>query len=118
MENVSQISPYERMLSGNVFPSAPPPRRDFKKRNWKRRSVRFFSLAQLINDTQISLHENNYPFRLYMYENEQNLFMDVVSLDSLKKEYHRFSRDITNKNLKNLVNNIHNKHGLILDYCL
>ena len=116
MENVSQISPYERMLSWNQF-SSNPRRRKIRKRVFSRRSSRrLYALTRLVRDTHQSLVEKGSPLRLCIYRDEDDLFMDVITMDKTKKINQSFTRPINNDSLKTLVKRIHTQMGLVLDY--
>ena len=116
MENVPQINSYERMLYWNQFPSNPK-RKKIKKKSSRRRSEgRFFTLANLVHDTDQTLMEKESPLRLYLYGDEDDLSMDVIVKDKTKKINQSFTRPIKNDNLKTIVKSIHNQIGLVLDY--
>lgn len=116
MENVSQIDPYERMLSWNQFYSNPRRRRIRKKALSRRPGSRFYALTRLARDTHQSLIEKGSPLRLCVYRDEDDLFMDVIAMDKTKKISQSFTRPINKDSLKTLIKRIHNQMGLILDY--
>ena len=115
MENVPQISPYERMVPWGRLPSRP--QNSVPKRKPKKKPSQYFvSLSRMVEDAHLDLLAKRSPLRLCVYKNSQAVFMDVVTLDDLKSIDHEVTKRITDDDMDVLVKRIHNRMGLILDY--
>jgi hypothetical protein len=117
MENIPQINAYERMVYRNQFSSNPRPRKIRKKSLRRRSGSRFFyTLTRLAHDTHQTLIEKGSPLRLCLYGDENDMAMDVIIMNKIKKVRQSFTRPIKIENLKPLVKSIHNQVGLVFDY--
>lgn len=115
MENVAQIKPYERLFSWN--PPSPMPRKKNPKRKLDSRyGAKFTILTQLAHDTHQILVEKGSPLRLCVYKDEEDLLMDVITMDKTRKINQSFTRPIGKDSLKRLTKKMHNQMGLVLDY--
>ena len=116
MENISQINPYERTFSWTA--NTPLPRRKYNQKKKSRLSSGkpFYILSRLAHDTHQKLLEQDSSVRLCVYEDKEELFMDVVAMDKTKNIDQHFSRVITHDKLQNIVRQIHSQNGLVLDY--
>lgn len=124
MENIAQIQPFQKLVSWNQFldrRSILDRRSRFKKqrkitsRSYKRK---LYTLTQMADDTHQTLVRTNAPLRLCVYQNEGDLVLDVVAIDTDNNENHHFRREITDAKLSDLIRQIHKQQGLILDYSL
>lgn len=116
MENISHIIPYERTATFNqsLSPRQKPKTRYRKTRLKAKRH--FKTLSTLVGDTHRDLLEQNSPFRLCVHKTEEDVFMDVITMNKSQKVDNSFTRLITNDDMRILVKRIHNRMGLILDY--
>lgn len=118
MENVPQIQPYQGVVTWNQQPERERRIRKFKKPSGRRNVNRLFTLSRIADDTHQTLVSNNIPIRLCVYQDKEDLLMDVVALDNETNENHYFSRSITDENLPKLVKQIHTQRGLVFDFLL
>ncbi len=118
MENVAQITPYEKMVPWNWSDQNFQRKRINKRKSMGKAKEQFSFLADLADDTHRILSSDDSPLRLCIYQRRDDVLIDVVTQDKILKKTKHFSRVITNKNVKNIIKNIHNRQGLVLDYNL
>ncbi len=61
------------------------------------------------------LEQMQSPFRLCIHEKEDEIFIDVVTLDSQGKTVQIFRQDITYEELEDLIQQIKSGRGLVLN---
>lgn len=116
MENIPEIFQYARLPSWYQT-RAGASRRKIPRRPLNRRAGgKYYALTRLANDTHQTLKGKNSPLRLCVYGNENDLHLDVITLDKDKRVSKNFTRPITNGSFNTLVKNIHNQLGLVIDY--
>ena len=118
MENIPEIQSYERMVTWDRVPRRRDQVRKRKKRSSGRTSSRLLTLSRMADDTHRTLVMKNSPLRLCVYQEGDDLLMDVMAMDSVKEKKYLFSRPITDDKLSDLIRQIHNQQGLVLDYSL
>lgn len=118
MEDVAQIQPYQRLVSWNQLPDRRPRYRKRKKRSIRSVERKLYTLSRMADETHQDLVMKNAPIRLCVYQDDDNLVMDVVAIDQEKNKNHHFSREITDEKLPDLIRQIHKQQGLILNYSL
>ncbi len=116
MENVAHINPSEGIMSWNPPVNTPRRRRDRQERSRNRSGRQFQTLSLLVAETHRYLVEDDAPLRLCVYEEDEDVRMDVVALGPKNKVHKSFSHPITNDDYDTLVKRIHTRMGLILDY--
>jgi hypothetical protein len=116
MENISHIKPFERMLPWNRVSPAVQRKKKRKKKPDTSPGRHFYTLSQLVDDTHLNLIAKESSLRLCVYRKNKEVFMDVVTLDETKKIDQLYNRTITHDDMGNLLRQIHNGMGLILDY--
>lgn len=116
MESINPINQYQGMLSQNQATLMPRRRRPQKKKPDSRPGTRSSALIRLAHDTHQLLVEKGSPLRLCIYEDEKDLFMEVITMDKTQKINHSFTRPIRENRTKNLIKKIHNQMGLVVDY--
>jgi len=68
--------------------------------------------AELTNDRA---KKEKLPYRLNVQSVDNKVFLDVIIIDNEENELNRISRDITNNDFNNLIDNITSGTGLIID---
>ncbi len=116
MEDVSAIYQYAKIPSWNRPNGNTRQRKVRRTRSNRRSGGKFYALTRLSGDTHQTLIEKNSPLRLCVYGSEDDLYLDVISMDKNKKINKSFTRPITNGSLNGLVKSIHNQMGLVIDY--
>ncbi|HKK00465.1 MAG TPA: hypothetical protein VJ959_16200 [Desulfotignum sp.] len=116
MENVPAIFQYAKIPS-RLKADANTKQRKIPSRRFRRRSRgKFYALTRVSGDTHQTLIDKNSPLRLCVYGSEDDLYLDVITMDKNKKINNSFTRPITNGSLNGLVKSIHNQMGLVIDY--
>ena len=116
MENISHIQPFEKMLPWSFVPPAPS-RGKKRKKTFAASPRRYFpALSQLVDDTHLILVTKESPLRLCVYLENEEVLMDIVTLDNSKKISKLYNRTITHNDMETLRRQIHSGMGLILDY--
>ena len=118
MENIPQIQSYQKMVAWDRVPDRRMLERKRKKRSVRNTRSRLFSLSRMADDTHTALVMKNSPIRLCVYQEGDDLVMDVMAKDPVKKKQHLFTRLISNDSLSDITRQIHNQQGLVLDYRL
>ncbi len=116
MENITHINPYERMIPWTAFSSNKKRKKNLKKKWGKKSGKNFEALSRIVDDAHKNLFEKKAPFRLCVHKNNEDVLMDIVTLDKSNKIEQMFTRLITHDDMKTVVKRIHNKMGFILDY--
>lgn len=116
MENISHIQPFEKLLPRSFVPPAPGRGKKQKKKSTANPRRYFSVLSQLVDDTHLSLVTKESPFRLCVYQEKEEVLMDIVTLDKSRKISRLYNRTITNNDMENLGRQIHSGMGIILDY--
>jgi len=118
MENVPEIFQYARLPSWNQT-NVNARRNKVPRRPLNRRAGgKFYALTRLANDTDQTLKDQNSPLRLCVYGSENDIHLDVITMDKNENINKSFTRPITNGSLNTLIKNIHSQTGLIVDYSL
>ncbi|MFA5904458.1 MAG: hypothetical protein WC836_11040, partial [Desulfobacula sp.] len=81
MENITQIQPFESMLPWNPVPPNLRRRQAQKKKPAADSGRNFSALSELVDDTHLSLVAKESPFRLCVYRKNDEILMDIVTLD-------------------------------------
>ena len=82
------------------------------------RSSKLVTLSQMADDTHRTLVTKGSSIKLCVYQEKEDLMLDVLCHDPIKKKQHLFSRSITGDKLTSLIRQMHHQRGLILDYSL
>lgn len=115
MEDISKIIQGEGIIPGK---SAIPPydRRRPKKRRYFHEAKNYFhELTKIVEEVHKELLIKDSPFRLCIYQQGDDIFIDIVTIDSFGKISQIFKHDISHEELDDLVQQIKTGRGLILD---
>jgi hypothetical protein len=115
MEDISKI--YE---SGPIHPDRPAITSHGKKKHKKKKHHQkvkksFDRLTKIVAETHRELEENDSPFRLCIYQEGDDIFIDIVTIDSLGKTSRILKHDISHAELENIVQHIKSGRGLLFD---
>jgi len=75
----------------------------------------FDELAKVVDETHKELEDSNSPFRLCIYQEDDDIFIDIVAVDETGKTNQVFRHDISHDEIENLVHHIKSGTGLILN---
>ncbi len=84
------------------------PRHHFVKRNIQ-------ALTKVAEEAHKELQAMNSPFRLCVYQEGDDVFIDVVAIDTSGKVTQIFHQDITNDELEDLIHQIKTGRGLMFN---
>ena len=113
MYNVSRINHLESI------PEKRHGQKQFDKRKQKKRpqhhSVKrnIQALTKIAHEAHEELQAMNSPFRLCVYQEGDEVFIDVVAMDASGKVIKVFRQDITNDELEDLIHQIKTGRGLM-----
>ncbi len=94
-------------------------RQSFDKRKRKKRPQHHFvksniqALTKIADEAHEQLKAMNSPFRLFIYQEGEDVFIDVVAMDAAGKVAQVFHHDITNDELEDLIHQIKTGRGLM-----
>jgi hypothetical protein len=95
--------------------------RQFNKRKKKKRSQHHFvkrniqTLTKIADEAHEELQAMHSPFRLRVYQEGDEVFIDVVAMDTKGNTVQVFRHDITNDELEDLIHQIKSGRGLMFD---
>ncbi|MCP3875556.1 MAG: hypothetical protein GY699_20680 [Desulfobacteraceae bacterium] len=115
MEDISKIN-----QSDPIHPDKPnilsyEKRKQKKKRHFQEAKKHFDELTKIVDETHKELEEKDSPFRLCVYQEGEDIFIDIVTIDQFGKIDKTFKHDISHDQLENLINHIKSGRGLIFD---
>jgi hypothetical protein len=116
MENISRIMPFEGMLPWDQVSKKNKQKKNHKKKLYFKAARNFYALSQLVDDNHLNLLAKKSPLRLCVYKKEDDVFMDVISINNTKKNNKYYNRTITHEGVDKLIRQIHNSSGLVVDY--
>ncbi|MCP4718694.1 MAG: hypothetical protein GY860_04480 [Desulfobacteraceae bacterium] len=82
------------------------PRHHFVKRNIK-------ALTKIADEAHEELQAMNSPFRLCVYQEGDEVYIDIVAMDGAGNVVQVFRHDITNEELEELIHQIKTGRGLM-----
>lgn len=115
MEDVSKIFQSDPIHPDKQDISAHGEKRKKKKKHREEAKKHFDELTQIVEQTHQELEAKNSPFRLCIYQEDDDIYIDIVAIDDAGKISQVFKHDISHSELENLVQHIKSGRGLILD---
>ena len=115
MEDISKI--YQ---TDPVVPDKPD-RNAFEKKKQKRRKrhrearEHFTELNRMVHDVHQELEKNKSPFRLCVYQEDDDIFIDVVTIDDTGRTTKVFRHDISRAQVEEILHQIRSGTGLLLN---
>ncbi|MBU0973178.1 MAG: hypothetical protein KKC20_21220 [Proteobacteria bacterium] len=108
-----------KIIQSETIPEKHPPlqpvnKRKHKKRpqhHWVKRNIR--ALTKVADEAHAELQAMDSPFRLSVYQEGEDVFIDIVALDASKNIVQVFRHDITNDELEDLIHQIKSGRGLM-----
>ena len=95
------------------------PQQSFDKRKQKKRPQHHFvkrnikALTKIADEAHEELKAMHSPFRICVYQEGDEVFIDVVAMDASGKAIKVFRQDITNDELEDLIHQIKTGRGLM-----
>ena len=116
MKSVTPILSFESTSSWNrVYPDIRRKRNPKKKKLKSRVKEHFFAISRLIDDNRSSPLAKKSPLRLSVYQNKDDIIMDVITYSQTKKTNLLFNRSITHDDVRKVTRRIHSGMGFIVD---
>ncbi|MFH2058245.1 MAG: hypothetical protein ABIJ59_05030 [Pseudomonadota bacterium] len=115
MEDISKINQTELVQSDKPDKKSFDKKKQNKKKAKRNVKKHFNELSKLVEETHRELESNNSPFRLCIYQEGEDIYIDVVTIDHTGKTSQVFKHDISHAEVENLVQHIKSGTGLILD---
>lgn len=115
MEDISKIDQIE-----TVFPDKPNiasyDKKEHKKKKYHQEAKKHLDeLTKIVDETHRELEEKDSPFRLCIYQEGEDVFIDIVTIDDSGKASQVFKHDISHAELEDLIQHIKSGRGLMLD---
>lgn len=106
--------------SKSIKPDNPGPRQYGKRKQKRRKPYRdakknLTELTQAVDDAHKELEQSNSPFRLCIYQEGEDIYIDVVTVDDNGTPKKVFRHDISHDEIQDLVYQIKSGTGLIFD---
>jgi len=103
-----------------VHPDRPDQNRSGKKKHKRRRPFReakkhLEELTKVVKETHKELETSHSPFRLCIYQEGEDIYIDVVTIDETGKTSQVFRHDVSHTEIENLVQQIKSGTGLLLN---
>jgi len=86
-----------------------------KKKHFQEAKKHFDELTKIVDEAHKELADKNSPFRLCIYQEGDDIFIDIVTINDSGETDQVFKHDISHAELENLVHHIKSGRGLILD---
>jgi hypothetical protein len=115
MEDIFKISQSEYINTDKPSHGFYEKKKHKKKKPWQEAKKHFEELTKIVEETHEELEKNNSPFRLCVYQEGDDIFIDVVSIDDSGNTTRVFKSDISHVELDGLIHQIKSGRGLILD---
>lgn len=115
MEQVSKINQFERMIPWGKSTSSSRRKINRKKRSSISTREKFKELARLAENTHKELVYEDSPFRLCVYMNGDDVFIDVVAINENNDFDMLFTQPITHTDPQKLIEHVNSRLGLMLD---
>ena len=111
--NIKKVDHYKS------FEEQQQPRRKKKKKRDRRREDEakdhFAELTKQMEQIHKQLQANNSPYRFCIYQEGDEVFIDLVILDERGKTKKTIKRDITHQEFSEIIKNIEKLDGIILN---
>lgn len=115
MEDVAKIYHTKPILPDHSGYDRYGPKKQKKKKPFRKAKKHFDELSQIVEETHKELEDNNSPFRLCVYQEGDDIFIDVVTMDDSGRFKKVFKHDISHDQLENIIRHIKSGTGLILN---
>jgi len=85
MEDVSKIIHSEPMHADTPGLNSHDKKKEKKKKRGRRAKKYLYELTKIVDETHRELEEKNSPFRICVYQEEEDIFIDIVTIDDSGK---------------------------------
>ena len=94
---------------------SPEKNRDKKRKFRQYAAGSLEELTRMVDEAHRILEQRGSPFRLYLYEKDGDIFIDVVTLDAQGNRGQAYRQDITHQELLQLLLHIRTGRGLVFN---
>lgn len=115
MEDVSKIIQGEGVIPDKSAGSAYDGKKHKKRKHFQEAKEHFSELTKIVDEVHKELLAKESPFRLCIYQEGDDVFIDIVALDDSGKINRVYKHDISHAELDDLVQHLKTGRGLILD---
>jgi hypothetical protein len=115
MEDVSKINQGEGVIADKSAIPSYDLRHHKKKKHPQKAGKHIDELTKIVDEVHEELQANDSPFRLCVYQEGEDVFIDIVTLDDYGKISRIFKHDISHAELEDLVQHLKSGRGLLLD---
>jgi hypothetical protein len=115
MEDVSKIDQGEGVLADKTAIPTYDLRRHKKKKHFREAKGHLDELTKIVDEVHGELQAKDSPFRLSVYQEGEDVFIDIVTLDDYGRVSRVFKHDISHAELEDLVQHLKSGRGLLLD---
>lgn len=115
MEDISKIANMEGVSTHTPGPGYSGRKKQKKKRPWKSTKKHFNELTRIVEETHQELEKEDSPFRLCIYQDGEDIFIDIVTVGDDGKTNNIFKHDISHDQLEDVIQHLKTKRGLLLD---
>ncbi len=116
MEDISHIYQSEKIHQERPDFNSKRKRKQKKKKHPTTVKGHFKDLSEMVDEAHKELENKNSPFRICVYQEGEDIYIDVVTIDESGKIEKVFKHNInTNDELEILLQHIKSGRGLILD---
>jgi len=115
MEDISHIYQGERVLKRRPDLNSQGRKKQKKKKHSAYVKQHFKDITDMVHEAHEELESKQSPFRICVYQEADDIYIDVVTIDEDGKIDQVFKHNITNDELESLVQHIKTGRGLIFD---
>ncbi len=115
MEDVSKINQGEGVLVNKPAISTYDRKKHKKRKYFQEAKKNFNELTKIVEEVHKELLDKDSPFRLCIYQEGDDVFIDIVAMDNQGKTSRIFKHDISHAELEDLVQHLKTGRGIMLD---
>ncbi len=115
MEDATKIYQSEATIPDKHQLSSFDKKKHKKRRHFHEAKKHFEELSLIVDETHKELEEKNSPFRVCIYQEGEDIFIDIVTIDENGNTTQVYKHDISHTELNDIVHHIKSGRGLILD---
>jgi hypothetical protein len=115
MEDISKINQGEGILPGKSAISTYDRKKHKKRKYFLEAKKHLGELTKIVEEVHKELLVKESPFRLCVYQEGEDVFIDIVAMDNKGKISRVFKHDISHAELDDLIQHLKSGRGLMLD---
>ncbi len=115
MEDISKINQGESILPDKSGISTYDRKKHKKRKYFQEAKKHLDELTKIVEEVHKELLDKDSPFRLCIYQEGDDVFIDIVTMDDYGKISRIFKHDISHAELDDLIQQLKTGRGLMLD---